>query len=131
MNNNQLLLSDQMREVLGLLDRQSPMTARQLNRYMYALRPHRSRRVFAASISRTVRRLGRRGLISREGSTIAITQTGMFRLHPEMLEEMLTELGKSVRQAVAEAWASYEQSQKPNAEVRNDAASDRPAPDRV
>jgi len=76
MNINQLLLSDQMREVLGFLDRQNPMTARQLNDYMHHLKAPGSRRVVAASVSRTVRQLRRRGLISCEGSTIAITESG-------------------------------------------------------
>lgn len=131
MNINRLLLSGQMREVLGFLDRQSPMTARQLNDYMVHLKAPGSRRVVAASVSRTVRRLRRRGLISCEGSPIAITESGRSRLYREMQEAMLTDLRKSVRQAVAEAWAEYEESQKANAEVRNDAASERVAPDRV
>ena len=125
------LLSDQMREVLGLLDRRSPMTARLLNDYMLHLKEPGSRRVVAASVSRTVRRLRRRGIISCEGSTIAITESGRSRLYHEMQEAMLTELRKSVRQAVAEAWAEYEESQKPKEAVRHDAASDQPATDRV
>ena len=127
MNINQLLLSDQMREALGLLDQQGPMTARQLNDFMHHLKAAGSRRVIAASVSRTVRRLRRRGLILCEGSALAITESGRSGLR----EAMLTDLRKSIRQAVAQAFAEYEESQKANAEARNDAGSERPAPDHV
>jgi hypothetical protein len=53
---------------------------------------------------------------------------GVCRLDPETHDTMLTNVRESVRQAVAQAGAHYEESQKPNAEVRNDAASDLPAP---
>lgn len=131
MNINQLLLSDQMREVLGLLDRQSPMTARQLNDYAHHLKAPASRRVVAASVSRTVRRLRRRGLVSCEGSSIVITEYGRSRLYREMQEAMLTDLRESVRQAVSQAWTQCEESQKSNAEARNDAAAERLAPERI
>lgn len=121
-NINQLFLSGQMREVLGLLDHQSPMTARQLNDCLYKLNSSRNRRVLAASMSRTIRRLERRRLISCEGGSIAITQYGRFMLHSEMQQAMLNDLRASVRQAVAQAWTQYDESQKPNAEARNDAA---------
>jgi DNA-binding PadR family transcriptional regulator len=124
---NQLLLSDQMREVLELLDRQGPMTARQLNDHMHQLKVAGSRRVVAASVSRTVRRLRRRGLVSCEGSTIAITESGRSSLQ----EAMLTDLRKAVRQAVAQAWAEYEESQRATIEPRNDAGSERQASDHV
>ena len=127
MNINQLLLSDQMREVLGLLDRQSPMTARQLNDHIHRLKAPGSRRVVAASVSRTLHRLRRRGLIFCEGRAIVITESGRSSLQ----EAMLTDLRKSVRLAVAQAFAEYEESQKANAEARNDAGSERPAPDHV
>jgi hypothetical protein len=127
MNTNQLLLSHQMREVLGLLDRQSPVTARQLNDYMHHLKAAGSRRVVAASVSRTVRRLRQRGLISCEGTAIAITQAGRSKLYHEIQEAMLVQIRKSVRQAVAQAWAEYEESQKAAAETRNDAGAERQA----
>lgn len=47
---------------------------------------------------------------------------------PEMQETILSGLRELVRQAVAQAWAPYKESQRPNAEARNDAASDWPAP---
>jgi DNA-binding PadR family transcriptional regulator len=125
---NTKTLSAQMLDVLRLLDRESPTTARQLNDRLYDLTSPQSRRVFAASMSRTLRRLERRELIFFEGGTIAITQYGRFTLRPEMQEAMLNDLRESVRRAVAEAWAEYVESQKPNAEGQNDAASDRPAP---
>lgn len=75
--------------------------------------------MFAASMSRTVRRLERRGLIACGGGTIVITQVGRFRIHPEQFEAVLNDLRESVRQAVAQAWAQYNESQKPNAEARN------------
>lgn len=121
MNTKLPLLSAQMRAVLRLLDCES-LTARQLNDRLYPLTSPQTRRVFAASMSRTIRRLERRGLIFCEAGTMAITQCGRFRLHPEMQEAMLNDLRESVRKAVAEAWAQYNESQKPNDEARNDAA---------
>jgi hypothetical protein len=50
------------------------------------------------------------------------------QLDPMMQETTLTNLRESVRQALAQVWAQYEGSQTPNAETRDDAASDRPAP---
>jgi len=121
MNTKLPLLSARMLAVLRLLDLES-LTAHQLNDRLYRPTSPQSRRVFAASMSRTTRRLERRGLISCEGGTIVITQYGRFMLHSEMQQAMLNDLRESVRQAVAQAWAEYEESQKPNAEARNDAA---------
>jgi hypothetical protein len=109
-NANQPLLSAQMLAVLRLLDLER-LTPRQLNDRLFNSTPHQSRRVFAASMSRTVRRLEQRGLIFRGNGAIVITQHGEFTLHPEILQGMLDDLRTSVRQAVAEAWAEYQQSQ--------------------
>lgn len=126
MNTKLPLLSARMLAVLRLLDCES-LTARQLNDRLYRPDSAQSRRAFAASMSRTTRRLARRGLIHCEGGTMAITRSGRLGLHPEMLQAMLEQLGETVRQAVAQAWVESEESQKLNAEARNDAASGRSA----
>ena len=107
---NAKTLSAQMLVVLRLLDCES-LTARQLNDRLYQPTSPQSRRVLAASTSRTLRRLERRRLISCEGGTNVITQHGRFTLHPEMHEAMLDELRECVRLAVARAWTDYQQSQ--------------------
>ena len=122
MNTKLPLLSSQMQEVLRLLDREGSMTARQLNDSLYQPASPQSRRVFAASMSRTIRRLDRRGLISCERGAIVITQVGRFRIHPDQFEAMLTALRESVRQAVAQAWIEYRESNKASTETRKDAA---------
>ena len=127
MNTKLPLLSARMLAVLRLLDCEN-LTARQLNDSLYRPTSPQSRRGFAASMSRTNRRLARRRLISCDAGTMAITQFGRFRLHPEIQEAMLTDLRESVRQAVARAWADYEKSQKPNAEARDGAAADARVP---
>jgi len=78
-----------MQQVLRFLDSEGSMTARQLNDRLYDLTSPQSRRVFGASMSRTIRRLERRGLIFFENGTIVITQVGRFRIHPEQFEAML------------------------------------------
>jgi hypothetical protein len=102
--------SPQMLVVLRLLDCES-LTPRQLNDRLYDPTSSRSRRVFAASMSRTLRRMKQRGLITCEGGTIAITSHGWYTLHPEKLEEMLTAVRECARQAAAQAWAEYNESQ--------------------
>jgi len=99
-----------MQAALQFLDSES-LTARQLNDRLYDLTSSQSRRVFAASMSRTIRCMERHGLISCENGTISITSHGWYTLHPEMLEAMLAERRESIRQAVAQAWAEYQQSQ--------------------
>lgn len=99
-------VSAQMLAALRLLDCEC-LTARQLNDRLYQPISGQSRRVFAASMSRTIRRLKRRGLISCESGTIAITQSGWITIHPDQFEATLTSLRESVRQAVAEAWVQY------------------------
>ena len=104
-------ISAQMLAVLRLLDCES-LTVRQLNDRLYRLTSPQSRRVFAASMSRTIRRMERRGLISCEDGTISITSHGWYSLHPEklqaMLEESSTGIRESVRKAVAELLAMPE-----------------------
>jgi hypothetical protein len=99
-------LSAQMQAVLQLLDSES-LTARQLNNRLYDMTSSQSRRVFAASMSRTLRRMEQRGLISCEDGTISIRSHGWYTLHPEklqtMLEEISTGIRESVRKAVAES----------------------------
>lgn len=107
---NTKTLSAQMQAVLQLLDSES-LTARQLNDRLYALASSQSRRVFAASMSRTIHRMERRGFISCENGTISIRSHGWYTLHPEMLEVALADLRESIRQTVAQAWAEYQQSQ--------------------
>jgi hypothetical protein len=121
MNTKLPLLSAQMLAVLRLLDCES-LTARQLDDRLYRPDSPQSRRAFAASMSRTIRRMLQRRLISCEGGLLSIAQSGTFRLHPEILQPTIDELAEAIRQAVAQAFASYEKSQKPNAEARNDAA---------
>lgn len=113
--------SPQMLAALRLLDCEGSMTARQLNDRLYGQTSPHDRRVFAASMSRTVRRLERRGLISCEDGMIAITEYGWITIHPEQIEAISAAVRECVRQTVAQAWAEYEESQKPNAEAGNDA----------
>jgi hypothetical protein len=106
-------LSKPMLSVLRLLACEGPMTPRKLNDRLYQTSPQRlpqSRRVFAASMSRTIRRMERRQLVFSEGGTIAIAEHGTFTLHPESLEAMLTDLRENIRRAVAQAWSEYQQS---------------------
>src|ERR1035437_5908899 len=107
---NTKTLSAQMLAILRLLDCES-LTARQLNYRLYQPTSPPSRRVFAASMSRTIRRLRRRGIIFCDGGTIAITQFGRLTLHPEVQQAMLNDLRESIRAACKQAWVEYQQSQ--------------------
>jgi hypothetical protein len=102
MNNEQPLLSAQMLEVLRSLDREN-LTTRQLSDRLFDPVSRQNRRVFEASMSRTLRRLARRGLIFRGGGMNVISQSGRFKVHPEMHEAMLNEIRESVRQAIEQA----------------------------
>lgn len=108
---NTKTLSAQMQAVLQLLESES-LTARQLNDRLYDLTSSQSRRVFAASMSRTIQRMERRRLILCEDGTISITSHGWYTLHPEKLQAMLEEnsaaIRETVRKAVAEALAMPE-----------------------
>jgi predicted transcriptional regulator len=103
--------SPQMLAALRLLDCEGSMTARQLNDRLYGQTSAPDRRVFAASMARSIRRLERRGLVVCEKGTIAITHSGWIAIHPEQVEAMLTSLRESVRQTVAQAWREFQQSQ--------------------
>jgi hypothetical protein len=127
MNTNLPTLSQQMLAVLRLLDSEN-LTARQLNDRLYRMDSRRSRRVFAASMSRTTRRMARRRLIDCNGGTMSIAPSGRLRIHPEMVQATMDGLGEAMRQAVAQAFAECEKSQKSNNEVCNDAATDAPVP---
>jgi hypothetical protein len=120
-------LSSQMLAVLRLLDCES-LTARQINDRLYSPASRQSRKSFAASMSRTTRRMAQRRLIDRNGGTMSIAQSRRLRIHPEMVQATIDSLGEAMRQAVAQAFADYERSQKSNTEVRNDAAADGPVP---
>jgi hypothetical protein len=102
MNTIQPILSAQMFAVLRLLDREN-LTTRQLNDRLFDPTSPQSRRVFAASMSRTLRRLARRVLIFREGGMNVISQCGRYKVHPEMHEAMLNDIFESVRQAIEQA----------------------------
>ena len=104
-------LSEQMRAALHLLDTESPVPLCQLYQHLYEATRHQPRRAFAASLSRTLRRMERRGLITREDRTVAITQQGRFTLHPEMREAMLTEAREIGRKAFEQAWSEIKKSQ--------------------
>ena len=99
---NTKIHSDRMIAVLRLLDREN-LTTRQLNDRLFDRSLPHSRRVFAASMSRTLRRLARRGLIFRGGGMNVISQSGRFKVHPEMHEAMLNEFREAVRQAIKQA----------------------------
>src|ERR1700722_6856738 len=96
-----------MLAVLRLLDWEN-LTTRQINDRLFDPASAQSRRVFAASMSRTVRRLARRGLIVCVRGTAVITQIGRYRVHPEMYEAMLNELRESIRQATEQARTDHQ-----------------------
>jgi hypothetical protein len=102
MNTKQSLLSSQMLAVLRLLDCEN-LTTRELNDRLFDPTSLQNRRIFAASMSRTLRRLARRGLIFRGGGMNVISQSGRFKVHPEMHEAMLNEIRESVQQAIERA----------------------------
>lgn len=107
MNAKQPPLSPQMSRVLRLVEFESP-TPRQLNDRLYDPTLSRSRRVFAASMSRTIRRMKRRGLITCEGGTIAITEHTRSTLRSERLKAMLAEareIGKKAARQFQESQA--------------------------
>ena len=97
--------SRQMLSVLQVLEGESSLTARQLNNRLYQPNSSQSRRAFAASMSRTVRRMERRQLLSSEGGTVAITEHGMFTLHPERLDALLQEISIAARESAQKAVA--------------------------
>jgi len=104
--------------VLRLLDCEN-LTTRQINDRLFDPSSRQSRRVFAASMSRTLRRMTRRGLIFRGGGRNVISQAGRFKVHPEMHEAMLNKIPESVQQAVEQARLEAEESlEVPNSIVR-------------
>lgn len=98
-------LSEQMRRVLGRLDSQGAMPVHQLHIQLYDAVAHPNRRVCAASLCRTIRRLEARGLLFSEGEMLAITQSGRRTLHPEEYRSALEQAKQSVREAVKRAIA--------------------------
>jgi hypothetical protein len=122
MSGKQLLLSPQMKRILEMLEQKGAMTVRQIDSELYRATPARNRRVFAASTSRTLSRMVRRGLVDREGKTIKATDVGLLRIHPEQVEALSNELGKAIRRAVDEAFARCWGSQEAIGEKRNDGA---------
>ena len=96
---NTKTLSAQMQAVLQLLESEN-LTARQINDRLYDLTSSQSRRVFSASMSRTIRRMERRGLLSRHDEMVTITQSGRWTLHPEEYQSALEQSGKDARAAV-------------------------------
>lgn len=107
-------ISVQMEWVLELLEGEGSMTPRQINNRLYQLCPGRDRRVVAASMARTLRRLEVRGLIERDGRSIAITRDGC-RLRSDMQEAVVMQIVEAFRAGaaagVAAAFREYRESQ--------------------
>lgn len=97
-------LSVQMQAVLQLLESEN-LTARQLNDRLYDVTSAKSRRVFSASMSRTIRRMERRGLLFRHDGMVAIRQSGRWALHPEEYQSLLEQSGQAAREEVARTFA--------------------------
>lgn len=91
-------VSDQMTAALGLVDREGPTPLCQMYIRLYDPSRHRNRRVFAASLARTIRRMERHKLVTRQNRMIEITQHGRFTLHPEMEVAMLGEAATKGRE---------------------------------
>lgn len=100
-----LPLSPQMKAILELLEQDGPMAARQVNDRLYQPRSGQNRRAFAASMSRTLRRMEDRGLIVRDNEMIIATGAGLLRIHPEEFEVIIEQIREAVRQGVDEAFA--------------------------
>jgi hypothetical protein len=99
------ILSPQMKTILGMLEQKGAMTVRAIDNDLYLATPTRSRRAFAASMSRTLSRMALRGLINREGKTIKATDVGLLRIHLEQFQALQEEIGKAVRDAVQQVFA--------------------------
>lgn len=110
-------LSEPMRAVLGMLDSQGAVPVYQLHIQLYDLTTHVTRRSADASLSRTLRRLEKRGLISRNGDTVVITQCGRWAIHPEEYQQFLEQFRQSVGEAVKQAIAECPELQQANREA--------------
>lgn len=93
------------------------MTVHPLYAQLYDLSHNRNRRSFDASLSRTIHRLEQRGLISRDGDTIVMTQYGRWAIHPEGFQMFLDQMRQSIREAVDQAAAESPELQKAKREV--------------
>ncbi len=101
-----------MEKVLRHLDHEGAMSGRQLYSHIYDPIVHGNRRIFAASISRTIRRLELRGLIKRTDVGVDITQSGRWALHPEEKKSFSEGIAQAVQRAVAQGAAESPEYQR-------------------
>lgn len=100
-----------------MLDSQTAKTVHELHIQLYDSTAHVTRRSADASLSRTLRRLEKRGLISRNGDTVVITQSGRWAIHPEEYQQFLEQIRQSAAEAVKRAIAECPELQKANREA--------------
>ena len=113
------MVSAQMQAVLLLLEHEGPVDMRYINNRLYEPAARGNRRAFAASMSRAVRRMQKRGLIVREGQKIKVTDVGIYRVHPEQFEAMLEEIRAAVRRSFSKAWSQAGEQQMESGPEQN------------
>jgi predicted transcriptional regulator len=95
------ILSPQMATILRLLNSQGPMKVHEVSHHLWQSGVSQNRRAFSASMSRTILRMERRGLIVREDASIMITEVGIFRIAPAQFERMLEKQRQDVQEALS------------------------------